>query len=223
MKVLLLEFCRTAARMTRSRHVSSLNAAGCLTGRRSIFGKHRIGLCLSKSTRQPLPGPTTNTLRPAGLHKIFESSGHWYSFALMYRHLVFLLCALAVSDPVIAQSGAPSQPGKPSLADAESFIANAEVLLNDLTVKASRAQWVQSTFITDDTEIIAAEANEQVIEAQTKLAEEIKRFNGLTFTPELDRKFLLLRLGLFSLTNPKDREEVAKLGTWLEGAFGKGK
>jgi peptidyl-dipeptidase A len=112
---------------------------------------------------------------------------------------------------------------KPALADAEKFIANAETLLNDLNVKAGRAQWVQSTFITDDTELIAAEANERLIEALTKLAQDIKRFNGMKFSPELDRKFLLLRLSLFSLTDPKEREEVAKLGTWLEGSYGKGK
>src|SRR5262249_14842389 len=87
----------------------------------------------------------------------------------------------------------------------------------------SRAQWVQATFITDDTETIAAEANERVIEAQTKLAEDVKQFNGMNYNPELDRKFLLLRLSLFSLTDPKEREEVAKLGTWLEGRYGKGK
>ena len=137
------------------------------------------------------------------------------------RYLIPL--CLLTSGAVIAQPSPPSERGKPTLADAETFITRAETVLNDLTVKASRAQWVQATFITDDTETIAAEANERVIEAQTGLAEEIKRFNGMTFNPELDRKFLLLRLGLFSLTNPKDREEVAKLGTWLEGAFGKGK
>ena len=68
-------------------------------------------------------------------------------------------------------------------------MTNAEALLNDFTVKASRAQWVQATFITDDTELIAADANERVIELQTRLAEEVKRFNGLKFNEELDRKF----------------------------------
>ncbi len=135
----------------------------------------------------------------------------------------FVVCAFGFCNALLAQPPAAPTSPKPTLADAENFITRAETLLNDLTVKASRAQWVQATFITDDTETIAAEANERVIEAQTQLAEEIKRFNGMTFNPELDRKFLLLRLGLVSLTNPKEREEVAKLGTWLEGTYGKGK
>src|SRR3954468_4766415 len=132
----------------------------------------------------------------------------------MLRQFLFLFCALAVSVSLLVLPSAAAQSGKPTLADAKSFMANAEIVLNDLTVKASRAQWVQSTFITDDTETIAAEANERVIEAQTRLAEEIKRFNGMKFNPELDRKFLLLRLSLFSLSDPKQREEVTKLGTW---------
>ena len=82
---------------------------------------------------------------------------------------------------------------------------------------------MQATFITDDTEILAAEANERLIEAQTKIAEDLKRFGSPHYNAELDRKFLLLRLNLFSLSNPKEREEVSRLGTWLEGSYGKGK
>ena len=39
----------------------------------------------------------------------------------------------------------------------------------------------------------------------------------------LERKFKLLKLSLFSLSDPKEREEVAKLGTNLEAEYGKGK
>ena len=43
---------------------------------------------------------------------------------------------------------------------------------NDLTVKASRAAWVQANFITDDTEQMAADANEVLIGATTELAKQ---------------------------------------------------
>jgi len=102
---------------------------------------------------------------------------------------------------------------KPTLAEAEKFIADTEVLLADLSVKSGRAAWVQANFITDDTEAIASQANENYIAAATKLAEDVKRFNGMQFPPVLDRKFKLLKLSLFSLSDPKEREEVAKLGT----------
>lgn len=113
--------------------------------------------------------------------------------------------------------------GKPTLAEAQKFIADVETEMNDLAIKASRAAWVQANFITEDTQAIAADANERYIETQTRLAEQIKRFNGMKFNPELDRKFELLRLGLFSLTDPKERQEITKLSTSLEADYGKGK
>jgi peptidyl-dipeptidase A len=41
--------------------------------------------------------------------------------------------------------------------------------------------------------------------------------------PVLARKFLLLKLQLFSLENPREREEYTKLASSLEGDYGKGK
>jgi peptidyl-dipeptidase A len=121
----------------------------------------------------------------------------------------------------------PKQPttraGKPTVAEAEKWMADTEAMLDNLVVKASRAAWVQSNFITDDTEAISADANERLIEAQTKLAEDVKRFDGLKMPPVLERKFKLLKLSLFSLPDAKDRAEVTKLGTSLEAEYGKGK
>lgn len=112
---------------------------------------------------------------------------------------------------------------KPTVKDAEKFISETEILLNDLGVKLARAQWVQSTYIIDDTEALAADANDRLIEAQTKLAEEVKQYDGLQLPPVLARKFKLLKLQLFSLPDAKEREEFTKLATSLEGDYGKGK
>jgi peptidyl-dipeptidase A len=113
---------------------------------------------------------------------------------------------------------------KPAVvADAEKFISGAEKLLEKLSTKYSRASWVQANFITEDTEIIASEANQDYIEATTKLAEEVKKYNDLKLPDVLDRKFKLLKLSLFSLSDPKEREEFANLGANLEGEYGKGK
>jgi peptidyl-dipeptidase A len=112
---------------------------------------------------------------------------------------------------------------KPTVAEAERFIADTENLLSDLAVKASRAAWVQANFITDDTETIASQANQDYIEATTEIARDVKRFDGMNLPPVLDRKFKLLKLSLFSLSDPKEREEVSALGTNLEAEYGKGK
>ena len=48
-----------------------------------------------------------------------------------------------------------------------------------LGIAGSRAQWVQETYITEDTETIGAEANERSIGRTTELYNESKRFDGL--------------------------------------------
>src|SRR5215207_10476941 len=72
--------------------------------------------------------------------------------------------------------------------EAEKFIADAEKRLLDLSIKSSRADWVKSTFITDDTEALAAEANENLIGATTELAEQAQRYESLDLSPEAKRK-----------------------------------
>ncbi|MGB9104147.1 MAG: M2 family metallopeptidase [Terriglobales bacterium] len=110
-------------------------------------------------------------------------------------------------------------------ADVESFMRGAETRLNDVVVKASRASWVQSTYITDDTEALSASANEEVLATTTELVNESKRFQGAQLSPVLQRKFTLLKLSLTSPApnNPAERKELAEIGTWLEGTYGKGK
>jgi len=112
---------------------------------------------------------------------------------------------------------------KPTVADAEKFMAQTEDTLSELSVKLARAQWVQATFITDDTEAISADYNSRLIAELTRLATDVKRYDGVKLPPVLARKFLLLKLQLFSLEDPKEREEFAQLASSLEGEYGKGK
>ncbi|HEX7334921.1 MAG TPA: M2 family metallopeptidase [Pyrinomonadaceae bacterium] len=109
--------------------------------------------------------------------------------------------------------------------DAEKFIADAEKRLLELNIKAGRADWVKSTFITDDTEAIAADANETLIGVTTELAEQARQYENADLSPESKRKLKLLKL-LLTLPAPKDpkeRNEVTKLAASMEGDYGKGK
>jgi peptidyl-dipeptidase A len=104
-------------------------------------------------------------------------------------------------------------------------MTDAETRLLDLGVKAGRADWVKSTFVTDDTEALAAAANENLIGATTELAEESRRYEALDLSPELKRKLKLLKLSL-TLPAPKDpaeRSELTKIAASMEGDYGKGK
>src|SRR6266702_1050464 len=48
-----------------------------------------------------------------------------------------------------------------------------------LTVDSGRADWVKDNFITDDTEILSAQANEKLINTTVELAKQSKRFDSL--------------------------------------------
>ena len=60
---------------------------------------------------------------------------------------------------------------KPTVAEAEQFMKQAEARLNDIEVKAAEASWVQENFITDDTQALSADAQDQLTAATTELIE----------------------------------------------------
>ena len=118
-----------------------------------------------------------------------------------------------------------ANPGSGTKEDAERFIADAEKRLLDLSIKTARADWIKSTFITDDTEALAADANENLIALTTELAEQARRYENVDLSPEAKRKLKLLKL-LLTLPAPKDqaeRSELTKLAASMEGDYGKGK
>ena len=78
--------------------------------------------------------------------------------------------------------------GRPTVAEARTFVDDAEQRLLDLWIRAERAAWVQSNFITDDTELIAAEARREVIGATMELAAAATRFDGVELSFDLQRK-----------------------------------
>ncbi|HEY8223932.1 MAG TPA: M2 family metallopeptidase [Pyrinomonadaceae bacterium] len=119
----------------------------------------------------------------------------------------------------------PSTGANATAAEAEKFIDDAEKRLLDLNLKYQRADWVKSTYITQDTEELSAEANKDVIAATTELAERATRFERLELKPDVQRKLKLLKLSL-TLPAPKDpaeREELTKIAASMEGDYGKGK
>jgi len=124
-----------------------------------------------------------------------------------------------------AQQQPSTQRGSPTVQEAEKFIRDAEAKLNDLSVKASRAAWVQANFITVDTETMAAEANEQLIAATTELAKASRRYERLKLPPELARKIKLLKLALTAPapSDPKELQELTRIAVSLESEYGKGK
>jgi peptidyl-dipeptidase A len=148
--------------------------------------------------------------------------------AILALLLPTLACAssTAPASPSNAATNASpaAAPGAPTVAEAKKFLDEGEAKLLKLWIARDRAQWVQATYITSDTELLAAAANEQVIAANMELAAQSKRFAGLTLPPDLARKMSILKTGLV-LPAPSDaakREELTRIAAELEGMYGRG-
>lgn len=113
----------------------------------------------------------------------------------------------------------------PTVDEAQKFVDRANAKLLELAVASARADWVKSTFITNDTEMLAAKADEQSINATMQLAKEAARFKDLKMPPALARQMKLLRLSLVLATpsNPKESQEVTEIASQMEGMYGRGK
>jgi peptidyl-dipeptidase A len=148
--------------------------------------------------------------------------------ALVILVMLASSAALAQTSAKKATSQSPmphAAKGPATVAEAQAFMKNAEAQLEDLTVRASRASWVQENFITDDTETMSAQANERLTAVVTQLALDARRFEGLKLPPDLARKFLLLKLSLTAPApnNDAERKELTELTSKLDGMYGKGK
>jgi peptidyl-dipeptidase A len=113
----------------------------------------------------------------------------------------------------------------PTAKEAHLFVDEAETRLLRLSNEAGRANWVQSTYITVDTEALAAQANERLIQAGVELAKEAARYDNLELPPDLARKLKLLKnsLTLAAPADPRESEEVTQIATRMEGVYGRGK
>jgi peptidyl-dipeptidase A len=149
------------------------------------------------------------------------------SFKFQSRHFwLALFFVLSAGLMLMSCTGNPnSASGSATKDEAEKFLADAEKKLLDLNIKAGRADWVKSTFITDDTESLAAEANDNLIAATTELAEQARRYENVDLSPESKRKLKLLKLSLTlpAPKDPKERTELPKIPASMEGEYGKGK
>jgi peptidyl-dipeptidase A len=134
------------------------------------------------------------------------------------RSLVTLLCL--GSGFCIAATTKP-----PTLPEARAFIDRAQAKLLELSTEEQHADWVKSTFITYDTEILAAKADQDQIAATMELAKESTRFSHLKMPEDMAREFQLLRLSLTlaAPSNPKEAQELTQIATRMEGIYGSGK
>jgi peptidyl-dipeptidase A len=133
------------------------------------------------------------------------------------------LLLAAVCAGILGCAGSSGAP--PTAADAKAFLDTVNETMKRLGIEQGRAGWVQQTFITDDTEAIAAHANQEFIDATARFAKESTKFDKVTVPPDQRRQLNLLKLSLVTVTpsSPKESDELTKIMARLESAYGKGK
>jgi peptidyl-dipeptidase A len=135
------------------------------------------------------------------------------------------VATLSVPQFAVAQTGAATV-AAPTVADAEAFIAAAEKDLFDFSVEGARVAWINSTYITDDTDALAAKYGEIGTEKAVKYALEAAKYQNVAgLSAETRRKLDILRGGLVlpAPTTPGAAKELSEIATKLNSAYGKGK
>ncbi|GFM29723.1 M2 family metallopeptidase [Novosphingobium sp. PY1] len=136
------------------------------------------------------------------------------------------LAALAVSlaVPAVAKDAAADYPMTPE--GAAKFVASAEKDLFDASVDNARINWVNYTYITEDTDALVAQSNAAITEKQVDYAVEAAKYARVQgLDADVARKLGILRQGIVlpAPTTPGAADELSAITTRLSSTYGKGK
>ncbi|MDR6842377.1 M2 family metallopeptidase [Pseudoxanthomonas sacheonensis] len=146
------------------------------------------------------------------------------------RHL---LLALAVGASAISLSACKKEPAEPVTTaapaaakgeTADEFIARVNDEYRKFYPEINSAQWLSSTYINDDSQMLAAKANERYLTQLNGWIEQARKFEGQKMSPDTARAIQLLKL-MTAMPAPKDPAKLAELtqiATKMEGMYGSG-
>ncbi len=138
---------------------------------------------------------------------------------------ILAACSVVATTLIVSAQAPGSQPGSATAEEARRFLADANRELLRLITDGNRAAWVQVTYITLDTEVLAARANQQLVHAITRYAREARHFDSVAL-PALERRQLEVLKKSLTMTappDPEEAEELTRLVASMEGAYGSGK
>jgi peptidyl-dipeptidase A len=136
------------------------------------------------------------------------------------------LAAIAGARTATAAAPAAAPAAPLTAADADRFVADAERQLLDYSNRSQRVFWVQETYITPDTEALAAAAGAEGTALSVRLALEAARYADVAgLSDETRRKLTMLRtsITLPAPTTQGSAEELATLVTRMSSAYGRGR
>jgi len=133
--------------------------------------------------------------------------------------------ALACACLPAGASAQPASAPAPTLAQAQAFVAAAEKEALDYYIEANLVQWVNNTYITQDTDELAARNGAKGTEMQVRFAKEAAKYEAVPNLPtDLRRKLDKLRAGIVlpAPTTAGAARELNEIATRLQSAYGKG-
>jgi peptidyl-dipeptidase A len=114
----------------------------------------------------------------------------------------------------------------PTPADADAFVAEVNDWQMKNIARLSAAGWISQTYITPDSQLLAAKANEENLEYTARKAIEAKRFDGVqNLSAPTARALTLIKRGSStpSPSDPAKREELAQIAAKMDANYGAGK
>ena len=128
--------------------------------------------------------------------------------------------SLAFAAPALAADPVPTA------AQADKFVADAEKAFFDFSIYNGQVQWINNTYITDDTDAVAAKVGAEGTEMAVKYAAEAARYmQAPGLSADTKRKLDMLRGGLVlpAPGTPEAARELNEIATRLNSTYGKGK
>ncbi len=144
---------------------------------------------------------------------------------MTYRPVLLALLVIAgLSLSACKRDPSPDTGSAPKDETADQFIGRVNAELKALYPELSASQWISNTYITDDSQLIAAKANERFLTQLNRWLEQAKRFEGQDMSPQTARAINLLKIGI-AMPPPKDPaklSELTRIATDMEGMYGSG-
>ncbi|MGN6150946.1 MAG: M2 family metallopeptidase, partial [Lysobacteraceae bacterium] len=127
----------------------------------------------------------------------------------------------APKSDAAAGTAAPAEADK----DADALVARVNREYKAGYPEITAAQWVSSTYINDDTQLVSAKANERFLAQLNGWIRAAKPFEGQKMSPESARSILLMKLStaMPPPNDPKKLAELTRIASKMEGDYGAGK
>ena len=113
----------------------------------------------------------------------------------------------------------------PTAQDADAFVAGINEELRKKLPLANSANWLQATYITPDSQAVAARFNEELLGDQARWVQEAKKFQEMAgLAPETARALMLLKnVSAPAPSDPAKQAELAKILSDMEANYGAAK